>query len=299
MSFIRSSLYNIINKYKTEELPNQLKSIENDRSEINTKIKNILTSDSSILNKFYLNKLNHQIGGAKFDENTVKKLDELNEMFTKLESIDPSQISANNIKIKEKTDEILKLIQSISSKPDIDLKDMMYKMPLQLDSTLVKLKQFDKAASIEVYPQLAKLYAPIDTLTISKLENSTELANKLKFFEERFNKIKANPSSTSIEQDLNAIKEEIEQKITELNKTTDEIIVINQTLTEKIKSFNEDIRPKPIEKNKLKLVESESEFIKKFKSYCDDNKANLDKDLKSVFDKYIHQMLPREFLWIG
>ena len=83
----------------------------------------------------------------------------------------------------------------------------MYKIPQQLDATRINLEQYNKG--ITVFPQLEKLYAPMDVSQVSNFLNSTALTKMLEEFNQKFKDIKSKPDQTSVSQDLLELKTEL------------------------------------------------------------------------------------------
>ena len=132
---------------------------------------------------------NVQIGGnIKFDKATIDKLDNLNTLFKSLETLDIAKIQENNNKLRDATQKIIDLINQVSSSK-IDVDDIMNKMPQQLDATRVNLESLSKG--IQVFPQLAKLYAPMDVTKVTNFLNSSALTNMLTKYNEKFSEIKS------------------------------------------------------------------------------------------------------------
>ena len=298
MEFINTSLYNIFNKYKNDDLKNQLEAVDIQRNEIKNKISLMMKKDDNLLNKYYLKKMENQFGGTsqlgnniqiggniKFDKATIDKLKNLETLFANLDTLDVNKVKENNNKLRDATQKIIDLINEISTSK-IDVNEIMYKMPQQLDVTRINLEQYNKG--VTVFPQLAKLYAPMDVTQVSNFLNSTALTKMLTEFEKKFADIKSKPDQTSVSQDLLELKSEIDKKISELNATKDEMKNINIKLIEKIQFFDESIRSKSINKKLLKFVNSESEFIKDFITYCKES-SSLDSDVKSLYDNYIDE----------
>lgn len=297
MDFINASLYNIFDKYKNEDLKNQIENVNKQRNDIKNKISVMMKNDDTLLNKYYLNNMDKQFGGSikignnqvggniKFDKETIDNLNKLEDLFKNLDTLDVKKIQENNSKLKDATQKIIDLIGQISTSK-INVDEIMYKMPQQLDTTRINLEQYNKG--ITVFPQLAKLYAPMDVTKVSNFLNSTALTNMLKNFNERFIEIKSKPDNLSAKDDLLKIKNELETKISELNKTKDEMKNINIKLIEKIQKFDDSTRGKTINKKLLKFVNSESEFINDFITYCKGT-SQLDPDIKTLFDTYIDE----------
>jgi hypothetical protein len=287
MNFINASLYNIFDKYKNDQLNNQIENIHKERHEIKNNISLMMNNDKNLLNKFYLNNMEKQIGGGsiKFDKETIDKLDKLKDLFSNLESLDVTKIEENNNKLRDATQKIIDLIDNVSS-TKIDVEDIMYKMPQQLDTTRINLEKYNNG--IQVFPELAKIYAPMDVTKVSNLLNSSALSNMLNSFNKRFLDIKSKPDTISAKDDMLKIKGEIDEKINELNITKIEMKNINEKLMKKIKSFDENIKGISIDKKLLKFVNSDSEFINDFIIFCNGT-PSLDNEIKLLFDNYIDE----------
>ncbi len=295
MDFINASLQNIFYKYKNGVLKNELEKVHTEKREIKNKISTMMKNDSNLLNKYYLHNMDKQMGGSvnignnqiggniKFDKETIEKLDNLNNLFKSLETLDIAKIQENNNKLRDATQKIIDLINQVSTSK-IDVDEIMNKMPQQLDATRVNLESLSKG--VQVFPQLAKLYAPMDVTQVTNFLNSTALTNMLTKFNEKFTEIKSKPDRTSIGQDLLQLKSELDEQILKLNQTKEEMKTINSKLILKIESFDDSIRAKSIDKKLIKFVNSESEFINDFIAYCNGN-SSLDSDVKSFYDKSI------------
>ncbi len=286
MANYKTLIYDMINKYK-EELNNNVLSVEKKKEYINNKIQNIVNNDKTILNKYYLNEFENQIGGAdsntkKFSKETIDKLDALNKLFTELAEIDTTKLAQNNETLQRKTNEILELIDQISSKSGVNPKDMLYKLPQYLNTVHVDLKSYDKG--LEVYPKLVSMYAPLKE-QIPNLLNSSALEEMLKQFKKRFEDIKSKPSDATVEQDLLSIKGELDKSIEDLNSMKKKMKNVNKQLVKRISLFESSLVV-PVDRRKLNFVNSVEEFIKDFNTYCT-TKPDVDKDLKSLHGKYI------------
>ncbi len=287
MSQYSSIIYDMINKYK-EQLNNNVLSIENQKNSINKRIEKIINGDNTLLNKYYLNNLQNQIGGdqiggeRKFNKETIDKLDTLNNLFTELSAIDTTKLAQNNEALQKKTTEILDLIETISGKKSVNPKDLVYKLPQFLDSVHLDLKSYDKG--LEVFPKLVSMYAPLKE-QIPNLLNSTALESMLKQFKKRFEDIKSKTTDSSVEKELEGIKADLDKSIGELQTVKDKMKRVNKQLTKRISTFEASLIVQ-VDRRKLNFVNSVEEFIKDFDNYCK-TKTDADRELKDLHTKYI------------
>lgn len=277
-NLIYSNMHDILNKYINEELPRQYEEIKNERKEINQKIENIIRNEPSLLNEYYLNKLDIQSGGAikKFTADTADKLNQLDTLFNKLATtpgIDPAQIQT-------KTQEILNLVGTISGTTEV--KDIYNKIPQKLEAIKIDLEGFNNG--VQIYPQLAKLYAPLDVEKPAGLMNSSALNDELKKFKDQLTQIENAPAGSDIQTDLVRIRGEIDTLKTNLNTTKIQLETINTTLETKISEFTESLKV-TVNKTDLKFVSSDSDFLKELQEYKNSKGASINPELGILIDK--------------
>ena len=271
-------MHDILNKYKNEELPRQYEEIKNERKEINHKIENIIRNEPSLLNEYYLNKLDIQSGGAikKFTADTADKLNELDKLFNKLATtpgIDTAQIQA-------KTQEILNLVDTISGTTEV--KEIYNKIPQKLEGIKIDLEGFNNG--VQIYPKLAQLYAPLDVTKPAGLMNSSALNDELKKFRDKLSDIENAAPGATLQEDLNKIRGEIDTLKTNLNTTKIQLETINAELQTKITQFTESLKVTVI-KSDLKFVSSDSDFLKELQEYKNSKGTSINPELGILIDK--------------
>jgi hypothetical protein len=114
-------VYDTMLKFKNE-INKQYNDKCNNYETINRNIREIISSDKRILNKYYSNELDRLKGDLKgdlkggvldlkFNDQNFEKLNKLKDLFESLKGIDITEINNQNQKLQEKTQEILQLIE--------------------------------------------------------------------------------------------------------------------------------------------------------------------------------------------
>ncbi len=274
---IRSKLYEILYKYKTEELPLKLKLINDEKLNIENEINLIVKSDRAILNKYYINKVNLQVGGTikQFNEETVKNLKKLDELFEKLGKLDSTKISENASEIQKKTEEILKVIEEINKIiPTVDVEDIRDKIPQKLETIRVYLE--NKEGSIKLNRELNSLYVPFQKL--DNVMNSSALNKILEEFTESLNEINKNTDDNAINTLYEKLKNATESNIKKMNEDIVKMKEKNEDINKKNLEFDTSLEIK-IEKNDIKTVKSIYEFLNEVKSNTTDELKKLNNEL--------------------
>lgn len=295
MTNLNNHLLSIIKEFNNK-IETHKSNIDKERKDINKKIGDIIQGKPDIIK---LSALNSQYGGLKLKagEDGIDTLEKLNDLFAKLQTINPDRIEEQNKTLQEKTREILELLKKITSddytKKSLDDVVVNQNLLQKLDLIKTDITAFD--STLKIQTQLSRLQVPLNKIDVKKLLNTTLLNELLKKFKTKFEEIKAKPQGQSLDTDIEALRGEIAAKKTEIDTITTQIEAINAEFTDFERNFMESLELKPQDVYIQKL-ESNSDLLKIIVEKVNETttKQQLKDELKPLITEFFRFKLKEE-----
>lgn len=283
MSNLHKIALTIINDFNNK-IELQKREIDEERIKINLDIGTMINKNPNLLKMASYSNNKEQVGGLKLTKSSIDTLDKLNQLFERLQTINPDKIEEQNRILQQKSKEIIELLKTITGDvyTNKSVSDIVVNQNLLQKLDLIKTDIQSFGNTLQIQPQLGSLNVPLKTVPVEKLLNTTALNELLKKIKKQFDEIKSRPAGETLDTDIQALNKSITDKIKEINDIAAQINAINQEYGNQEELFMDTLQLKDVE-IKLQKVESEHEFVRilieKFKESSGSELFNKLKDI--------------------
>ncbi len=249
MDIIGNLYKEILLKYKNEELNNITNSINNERSELNEQLFDLIHNNKHLIHKYYSVQKgglkgglkNGQIGGLTQDE--IDRFNQLKTILDKINQINAQDIQTKVDKIKQETDNIVNTIGNIPQ--NFDISSLFDKIPQKINTIQTNLSAVNTQNQLAIANQLRSFYVPLDNTGIeqSKIINTTQLNKKMEEIKQSYTQLE-NQIKTSASQDqarfdidITNLETKITEYINKLESVRNELQAVNGKLQSKNDNF--------------------------------------------------------------